>query len=104
MAHKVNLAELKEFLHLADACAVQAIKYLEEGFTPDQITEIFARLFTDQFKIHLSDEALAKIPRGGNGQPVLDRESAANAFSLEFASAFMKAVTSRYKNTPSNPA
>lgn len=95
---KVDLGQLRDFLHLADECAKKAVQYIEQGYTPEQITEIFARLFGDQFKIRLTDEVLRKMPRGGNGQPPLDRETAVREFSLEFASAFMDAVNNRFKS------
>lgn len=104
MVHQIDMAELMGFAHLANACAVKAIEYLEMGYSPDDITGIFTKLFTDQFKAHLTQDALERMPRGGNGQPALDRESAVCQFSLEFASAFMKAVTKQFKKEGSNSA
>jgi hypothetical protein len=102
--HKtVKLSELKISTRLANQLAKEIVTYIEQGYSLADIARTSSRLLLNQLESELTEAAINLIPRGGNGQPAVDRETAIQAVILEFSLGYLAEVSDRIKKSRLKP-
>ena len=97
MPEDIKFSQMKDLVQLADQCAAKMAEYIDQGFTFQEITNIFSKYFLDQFKDHLSDNEVDVSIPGGNIRPVVDKELRVQQVGLDLATDFLRAVNARMR-------
>lgn len=98
MAKKpVKVRDLLRLTRLADDCAKVLVEYLDGSHLPHDIAETFSRIFYQRFRVHLTPEIAAKLPRHSYHQPPVSQDEGVQTIALEMAGAFMEVVTNSMK-------